>query len=139
MTSCWFGSTIRRCRNYEVDCSPALAAWDSCGRGGRARMVASGAGGQIDGEPAGFIAPALRRDEAGGGEQVFHFGEAEFVAVFGVDGFALVECDFEIEGGNPDPLGGEAFEVHFDAGVDGIPANPVAEAVGIEIGAQFPV
>ncbi len=65
----------------------------------------------------------------------------ELVAVLGVDGFAGEEryaVDPAVEG-DVDGLGDEAFEVHLDAALVGVPAGAVGEGVEVEVGVEFAV
>ena len=74
--------------------------------------------------------------EAGGGQESGEGFGGEFVAVFGVDGFALSEVDAGgvRGGGDCNGLVGQAFEVHFYAAGGGVPAGAVSEVVWVEVG-----
>ena len=61
----------------------------------------------------------------------------ELVAVFGVDGFACDEGD--AMAADVDGLGDEAFEMHLDAAVGGVPAGAVGEGVEVEVGVEVAV
>ena len=100
-------------------------------------------GGEGDGEEGFGVLPGAGGAEAGGGEEVVDPEVGEFVAVFGVNGFA----GWEVEGdgwaggvcGDVDLLWDEGFEVHLYAGVLGVPAGAVGEAGGVEVRAEIAV
>ena len=75
--------------------------------------------------------------KAGAGEEVVQGFVRELVAIFGVDGFELGERDAAAS--NVDGLGDEAFEVHLDAAVGGVPAGAVGEGVEGEVGVEVAV
>ena len=60
-----------------------------------------------------------------------------------MDGFAEGEVEGEgwagSVGGDVDALGDEGFEVHLDAGLDGVPEDLVAEGISVEVGAKVAV
>ena len=65
------------------------------------------------------------------------------MTVFGVDG--LSRCEVKGEGRacgvgwNVDALGDEGFEVHFDAGLGGVPDGLVAKGGGVEVCAEVAI
>jgi hypothetical protein len=102
---------------------------------GRGEGYCEGLGGVLEGAGGGEVGAGQEGGQGFGGE---------LVAVFGVDGFALGEGD-EIGVvsaaaiGEVDRLGGEAFEVHLDAGGGGVPAGSVGEGVEGEVGVEVAV
>ena len=79
----------------------------------------------------------LVEGKAGVGEKGLEAGVGELVAVFGVDGFAGGEGDAVVL--DADGLVDEAFEVHLDAAVDGVPEGAVGEVIEVEVGAEVAV
>lgn len=81
--------------------------------------------GEGDGEGVFGVAPGAGGLEAGGGEEAFEGVGAEFVTVFGMNGFAGDEVEGEGGaggvGGDADLLAAERDKMHFDAGVGGVP------------------
>ena len=77
------------------------------------------------------------RGEAAAGEEAVEGLVGELVAVFGVNGFELGEWDSLA--GDVDDLGDEAFEVHLDAALVGVPSGAVGEGVEVEVGVEIAV
>src|ERR1700733_2955933 len=89
------------------------------------------------------VLPGFCGGEPGGGKERIDCRGGEFVAVFGVDGFAGGEVDGEGWAGrvrgDVDALGGQGFEVHLDARLGGVPDGFVAEVLDVEVGAEVAV
>ena len=93
--------------------------------------------GQGEGEAAGGVVEGAGGGEAAAGEELVEGFVGELVAVFGVDGFELGEGD--LAAGYVDGLGVEAFKMHFDAALVGVPAGAVNEAFEVEVGVEVAV
>ena len=91
-----------------------------------------------------MVAPGMKiemciRDRAGIIQQRAKRTLAELVAVLGMDGFKGRELKAKLRGRDIYTLIARTLQVHLDARLDTIPARPMPEAAGIEVGAEFSI
>src|SRR5262245_17463018 len=72
-------------------------------------------------------------------QEHLHGGPRVFVAVFGVNGLACFQPDFQVQGPQADGLGLRADKVHFDAAARRVEHSPMPERGDVEIGPQLAV